>query len=170
MTLILILWGIMGILFQMLLPPIYLGVDLHPPVVTLAVIFTALYMGLARALVLSGVLGVTMDLLSPSFPGISIISLALLAILVFSQRKIVHYGQLPAGMLMTLIGVFFYLIVDYLLFSAQLNRWRWPFALWNQMVFNSVICALIAPLFYWFCHWIIRHYFRQVTTWEEYAD
>lgn len=150
------LLGSIALVSQMFLPHLTEMLAIRPAPLPLVIIYGALAMNGLSIFGITVILGLMLDLLSPQTPGLSILSLSLLAWLMTSQRIFFRVDRWDIQILLALIGTFFYLIVDYLLYSAQLHQWLWPFSLWTKMVFSSMLNALVSPLFFWLTNRLTR--------------
>jgi rod shape-determining protein MreD len=146
--------GVLALVLQRTLPPLFGQVQPH--LVALVIIYAAYRLRDARVFLLTVMLGLIMDLLSLQNLGSSTLTLSLLAGFVLLQpwdNPRLHFSML---LLMVLIGTFFYRITDYLLYSAQAGRWKWTFGLSTRMVFDSILNAFLALLFYPVGNWWIE--------------
>jgi cell shape-determining protein MreD len=149
MTLLLCLIGLGAVLLQMVLPAWFSLTGLHLAMVCLPPVYAVFYMGLPQALFLAVSLGLAQDILSPGMPGLGPLSIGLMLALLSTQRRLVRVEGGLLAMLLILLGTFFYLVLDYLFFSARLGRWHWPLDLAVRMVGESLVNALLLPPFTW---------------------
>jgi rod shape-determining protein MreD len=143
MTFVLYLSGVFLLLVEMVTPAFSPRLTLHVALVCLPIFYAVFYMGTSRALVLATALGLTLDLLSPPAPGVSVVTLGITVGLLASQRRLVRSEGGLFTILLGLLATFFYLALDYLIFSARLGRWYWPLDLSVRLVVESILNALL---------------------------
>ncbi len=138
--------------------------------IPLIVIFASLELGDERALILAGLLGLVLDLVSPSRMGNSTLVLFSLSALIVTQADRPEAHTWLFRMTFVLVGTFAFQLVSYLLNLAETVRWTWPLAVWSKITFASLLNLLIAPLFFYLlalpprlCGWKPNHETRERT-------
>ncbi len=148
MTVVVIFLGLVGLVTQMLLPSWARFFDIEPNFPVLAVIYASFALRNRNVVIVCIVMGLCLDLLSPQRLGLSILSLGMVALLMFSQRRAIAAERWEYRMVLILAGTYFYLMIDYLLYSLQMQRWDWPATLWGRMLYPSLLNAVLGILLF----------------------
>jgi rod shape-determining protein MreD len=153
--LVLIGLSFISLILQMTVPPILLGVPSQAQFTALVVIYAALKLRGPQAFFFSVGLGLLTDLLSPQILGTSIISLSLLVAFILLQVESLRLSHWSMQIFAALVGTFLFLILDYLLYIAQIQRWVWPFSLWTKIVFDALVSTCVAFLLFPIGDWLL---------------
>jgi len=148
MSIYVLLIGLTGMIAQMLFPSWAIFFEMEPHLPVLAVIYGCFMLRGQWVFLVSVLLGMCMDLLSPQKLGLSIFSLTATTLLMLTQRRTMAAERWETRILLIIAGTYFYQIVDYLLYSIQMQRWMWPSSLWYRMLFPSFFNALISLILF----------------------
>ena len=144
------LLGLLLVVLQMFLPQFHF-MHARPILLPILVSYSALRFDLAKALAVAAVLGLLLDLPSITRMGTSSIGFIVLTFFIFSQTENFKFDFLPHSLLLTLLGIFLYLILDYLFFCMQVQTWRWPFYVWVIITHQAIFATAVAlPVYLFF--------------------
>ncbi len=150
MSLYVLTIGIIGTIAQMFFPSWAIFFEMEPHLPVLGVIYACLVLRSHWVFLVTCLMGLALDLLSPQKMGLSVLSLTFTALLILTQRRSLDAERWDTRILLVIAGTYFYQITDYLLYSLQLQRWMWPSSLWYRMLFpaffNAILCILLFPI------------------------
>jgi rod shape-determining protein MreD len=150
MSIYVILIGLMGIIAQMLFPSWSIFFEMEPHLPALAVIYGCFMLRGQWVFLVTAFIGLGMDLLSPQKMGLSVLSLTITTLLMLTQRRTLSAERWETRLLLIIAGTYFYQMIDYLLYSIQMQRWMWPSSLWYRMLFpaffNAAISLILFPV------------------------
>ncbi len=145
--------GLLALLAQMILPvifPILNIIGFDSALIPLVVIYASLELGDERAPLLASVLGLMLDLTSPSHRlGASVLILTGLSFLIVTQAHKPQSHHWIFRITYVLIGTFAFLLLDYLFMLLQTTRWYWPLDVWSKITFASLLNLVLAPFFFY---------------------
>jgi rod shape-determining protein MreD len=151
--------GVLGLLAQMFLPhifPLLNVVGLGSALVPLVVIYASLELGDERAPVIAVVLGLLLDLMLSGRLGTSVLVLFSLSALIVTQAQKPESHTWIFRLAFVLVGTFLFFVMTHLLRLVEAAQWYWPFAVWNKIVFGTLLNLVLAPLFFPLVGWLPR--------------
>lgn len=143
-----IIVGFLAIIAQMFFPSWSIFFEMEPHLPVLIIIFACFILQGNWAFFVATVLGIGLDLLSPQKIGLSSISLIITTALMLTQRRTIQSERWGNRILLIIAGTYFFLMIDYLLYSLQLQRWMWPSSLWYRMLFPAFFNAVLSLVLY----------------------
>lgn len=142
--------GVLSVIAQMFFPSWSLFFEMEPHLLVLVVILSCFILEGYSIFWVSAFLGIALDLLSPQKMGLTSISLVITVLLMITQRRTMHAEHWHTRLLFVIAGTYFFQMIDYLLYSSQMQRWNWPSSLWYRMLFpalfNAALSLLLFPL------------------------
>ena len=148
--------GLLALLAEMILPVIF-AVTLpvlnvfgwSSALVPLVVIYASLELGDVRAPFLAALLGLLVDLATPSVRlGTSMLVLTSLSALIITQAGKQEAHHWAFQLIFVLVGTFAYLLLDYIFILVETARWFWPLDVWSKITFASLLNLVLSPLFF----------------------
>ncbi len=144
--------GIVALLAQMFLPymfPLLNVLGMGSALVPLVVIYASLELGDERAPIIAAVLGLLLDLMQTGRGlGTSVLVLFSLSALIVTQAQKPESHSWIFRLTYVLVGTFLFFVMTHLLRLIEDGRWYWPFAVWNKIVFGSLLNLVLAPFFF----------------------
>jgi len=144
--------GVLALLAQMILPvhfPFLNIIGFSAALIPLVVVYASLELGDMWAVVVAGILGLILDLVSSSHRmGTSPLILCSLSALIVTQAHKPESHYWLFRLTFVLVGTFGYLLFDYLFILMETMRWSWPLAVWSKIAFASFLNLLLTPLFF----------------------
>jgi cell shape-determining protein MreD len=145
--------GMAALLAQMELPVIFPVLDLAgvgSALIPLVVIYASLELGDERAPVVAVLLGLMLDLASPSSHrlGISVLLLGSLSVLIITQAHKVEMAHWMMRLTYVLVGTFAYMVLNYLFILIENGRWYWPLDVWSKITLASLFNLILSPFFF----------------------
>lgn len=147
-----LLLGLLCVLVQMFIPGISTLGSARPDVPVLAVIFSVLQLRGLHVFVITALVGLYIDLLSPNRLGVSVIGLSVVAALVLTQTAGQDNGKplrrVDFQMLIVLVGTFINLSLSYLFYRMQIWSGSTSPGDGILITYGSILNALISPLLF----------------------
>ncbi|MCE0483809.1 MAG: rod shape-determining protein MreD [Methylacidiphilales bacterium] len=143
--------GVAALLAQMILPPHYpllSVIGFGSAMIPLVVIYASLEVGDERALALSALLGLLVDLTSSHRLGTSVLTMTSLSALIVPQAQRPEAHLWFIRLTFVLVGTFLVLLLDYMLTLAEMGRWLWPLDVWSKITFASLLNVVLCPFFF----------------------
>jgi rod shape-determining protein MreD len=146
--------GVLALLAQMFLPvpfPLLNVLGLGSALVPLVVIYASLELGDERGPIIAVLLGLLLDLASPPshHVGTSVLVLFSLSALIVTQAQKPESHTWMFRLTFVLVGTFLFFVMSYVMILVESATWHWPFAVWNKIVFGSLLNVFLTPLFFY---------------------
>ncbi len=146
--------GVLALLAQMLLPvmfPLLNVVGLGSALVPLVVIFASLELGDERGPIIAVILGLLLDLTSSSSHhlGTSVLVLFSISALIVTQAQRPESHTWIFRLTFVLVGTFLFFVLSYVMILVESMSWHWPFAVWNKIVFGTLLNLFLTPFFFY---------------------
>lgn len=88
--------------------------------------------------------------------GMSILWFGLLGALMQGVRPLFKRGRLELPVLMIGVGVFMWLLTQYLAITFIRGGFGFPWAVWSKMITDTLLAMLVAPVFFLLLHALAR--------------
>jgi len=88
--------------------------------------------------------------------GTSVLLFGLLGAMMQGLRPLFRRGRWELPIIMTGVGTFFFLLIQYLLVRFTLELIVFPASVWFQIVTTSLVCMLISPLIFFILHLLAK--------------
>jgi rod shape-determining protein MreD len=153
--------GGIALILQMQLPlisPVLGALGLGSSLVPLIVIYASLELADERGPVLAVLLGLLVDLSSHHHLGNTVLVLFALSALIATQAQKPESHSWLFRLTFVLVGTFLFFVLSYLLTLIEIGRWSWPFAVWNKVVFGTLLNVVLAPLCFVVVGWLPRRF------------
>jgi len=143
--------GVLALIAQMFLPhmfPLLSVLGLGSALVPLVVIYASLELGDERGPIIAVILGLLLDLTMSGRLGTSVLVLFSLSALIVTQAQKPESHKWIFRLTFVMVGTFLFYLMTYTMMLVESARWFWPFAVWNKIVFGTLLNVALTPIFF----------------------